>query len=99
LGAAERIMLRLKNADPGDKDELGAIRSAVIDTALVTRLSELRRSASGSDPALDAALPVERVLLRVSNGSPAEAEEFSAIQSVVVDNALVERTRALRKGM
>ena len=41
-------------------------------------------------------LPLEMLLRRVSNGSPAEPEEFTAIQSAVVDNAMIEHTRHLR---
>jgi hypothetical protein len=96
LGAAERVLVSLKNADPKDKDELAAIRSAVIDSGLVDRLSTIRGSAPGSDPVISGARPVEMLLRRVTNGSPSEPEEFTAIQSAVVDNALVEHTRSLR---
>ncbi len=96
LSASERILVRLKNADPKDRDELAAIRSAVIDTGLVTRLSEARGSVGEAEPMNKAARPVEMLLRRVSNGSPEKSEEFAAIQSAVVDNAVVERTRMMR---
>jgi Putative zinc-finger len=98
LSASERILVRLKNADLKDSAELAAIRSAVIDTGLVTRLSAARGSVGDADPLGKGARPVEMVLRRVSNGSPEEPEEFAAIQSAVLDNALVERTRKLRFG-
>jgi len=96
LAAAESILVRLKNADPEDREELADIRSAVIDSGLPARLAELRRSADVSDPALAAARPVEMVLVRMANQEPSESEEFKEIQNLVLDNALVERTRSLR---
>jgi hypothetical protein len=99
LAAAERVFVRLKNADPSDTDELAAIRSAVIDTGLSQRLTEVRRAAGAADPALEAARPVEMLLLRVSNGAPAETTEFNDIRNAVLDNSLIERTRSLREKM
>jgi len=96
LSAAERVLVRLKNADPTDREELAAIRSAVIDNGLVTRLSEARGTVGEAEPISKAARPVEMLLRRVSNGRPDEAEEFAAIQSAVVDNAVVEHTRMMR---
>ena len=99
LAAAERILIRLSNADPTDRGELAAIRSVVIDTGLPARLAEARRGASGRRPALATALPVEMILIRVVNGAPGEASEFKDIQSAILDSALIERTRALRSSL
>ncbi len=99
LAAAERILIRLSNADPTDRGELAAIRSVVIDTGLPARLAEARRGASGRRPALATALPVEMILIRVVNGAPGEASEFKEIQSAILDSALIERTRALRSSL
>ncbi len=98
LAAAESILVRLKNADPKDREELAAIRAAVIDSGLPARLAELRRSGAGAGagPTLAAARSLEMVLVRVANHKPSESEEFKDIQDLVLDNALVERTRALR---
>ena len=99
LAAAERVFMRLKNADPSDAEELAAIRSAVIDSGLSQRLTEVRHAADAADPAMEAARPVEMLLLRVSNGAPTETSEFNDIRNAVLDNSLIERTRSLREKM
>ena len=96
LAAAERVLVRLSNADPGDREELAAIRSAVIDSGLSARLAEARRAAPESTVALAAARPLEMILTRLANGSPSEAEEFKDIRNLVLDTAMVEHTRSLR---
>lgn len=99
LAASERVLIRLANADLTDEEELGAIRSAVIDTGIPARLAEARRNAAGAGPVFTAVRPVEIILVRVANGSPKEPAEFREIRNVILDSALVERTRAFRDSM
>jgi hypothetical protein len=99
LAAAEKVLLRLKNADLNDREELSAIRSLVIDSGLVGRLAEARGQSRGDATALAAARSVEMLLLRLSNGSPSEAEEFRDIRNLVLDSAMVERARSARSAM
>jgi len=99
LAASERILIRLANADLTDEEELAAIRSVVIDAGLPARLAEACRNAATSDPVFAGVRPVEIILVRVANGSPKEPGEFREIRNVILDSALVERTRALRDSM
>jgi hypothetical protein len=99
LRAAERIFISLKNADPTDHEEMTALRGAVLDTALVARLTEARKSMPEGEPLLVAARAVERILLRIANGDPKNAEEFREIKALVTDSAVTERTMSARLGM
>jgi hypothetical protein len=99
LAAAEKVLVRLKNADPNDREELAAIRSLVIDSGLVGRLAEARGRPSGDAVALAAARSLEMLLLRVANGSPSEATEYNDIRNTVLDSAVIERSRSARSAM
>jgi hypothetical protein len=99
LAAAEKVFVRLKNADPNDREELAAIRSLVIDSGLVGRLAEARGRSAGDSTALAAARSLEMLLLRVANGSPSEAAEYNDIRNTVLDSAVIERARSARSAM
>lgn len=96
LAAAERVLVRLANADPADAAEMAAVREAVVASGLASRLAEVRRAAPAGEAIAGQARAVELVLVRLANAAPADAAELAGIRDAVVDAALADRSRAAR---